>query len=517
MTSKLRGWNSRMHLQATTVALAASLLFVLGVVAMPTARVQTLVVLHTFTAGAEGASPHAGLIPDAAGNLFGTTVSGGTYGYGSVFKLDTAGNATVLHSFTGGADGSGPHAGLVLDAAGNLYGTTANGGTYSYGVVFQLDTTGTETVLYTFTGGADGANPYAGLLRDASGNLYGTTYYGGADNKGVVFKLDPTGKETVLYSFTGASDGAHPYAGLIQDAAGNLYGTTYNGGSSNKGVVFKLGTTGIETVLHSFTGPPDGANPSAGLIRDTAGNLYGATYYGGSSDKGVVFKLDPTGRETVLYSFTGGSDGAHPYAGLIQDAAGNLYGTTYGGGSGYGVVFKLGTTGTETVLHSFSGGAVGAFPHAGLIQDAAGNLYGTTYGGGSGYGTVFKIFPGLATHASVSPGLLTFGSQRMGASSAAQSATLTNTGTVGITINSVVASANYAQTNNCGSSLAAGVSCQISVTFTPTATGPLAGTVTIYDTASNSPQTIRLTGAENATKSPQTASLRVRSTITIHS
>jgi uncharacterized repeat protein (TIGR03803 family) len=315
-----------------------------------TAQTYTYEVVHTFTAGADGALPSAGLIRDLEGNLYGTTAYGGKWGWGVVFKVDTAGTETVLYSFTGAADGGRPLAGLIADSVGHLYGTTANGGSQQHGAVFKLDKTG-ETVLYSFTGAADGIRPYAGLIRDSAGNLYGTTMWGGPggpSGSGIVFKLDTVGTETVLYRFTDGADGARPQAGLIRDAAGNLYGTTFHGGvktgicasSGGCGVVFKLDTAGAETVLHSFKGG-DGANPIAGLIGDLAGNLYGTTSSGGKSNRGVVFRLNKTG-ETVLYSFTGGADGARPYAGLIRDSAGNLYGTTVaGGGANYGAVFKL--------------------------------------------------------------------------------------------------------------------------------------------------------------------------------
>jgi uncharacterized repeat protein (TIGR03803 family) len=328
---------------------------------------------------------------------------------------------TVLYSFKFGVtDGQSPYAGLVRDAAGNLYGTTLYGGSSSNcsggcGTVFKLDTTGKETLLHSFEGPpADGANPFASLVRDAAGNLYGTTLRGGASDFGTVFKLDTTGTETVLHSFVGSpTDGQYPRGGLVRDSAGNLYGTTSNGGSSSNcsggcGTVFKLDTTGTEIVLHSFVGlPTDGANPFAGLLRDAAGNLYGTTAYGGSKHAhfcafgcGTVFKLDTTGKETVLHSFMGAAtdDGALPEADLVQDAAGNLYGTTFTGGDspcyegyGCGTVFELDATGKEIVLHSFAW-KDGASPDAVLIRDAAGNLYGTTSTGGAfGWGTVFKL------------------------------------------------------------------------------------------------------------------------------
>jgi uncharacterized repeat protein (TIGR03803 family) len=366
----------------------------------------TYIVLHTFVGSpTDGATPYAGLTPDGAGNLYGTTLNGGasgqsgTDGFGVVFKLSPTGTETVLYSFTGGADGASPSAGLIQDAAGNLYGTTSGGGAASTcnppsgcGVVFKLNPiSGTEKVLYRFKG-ADGAYPLAGLVRDTAGNLYGTTNGGGAHNLGVVFKLNPTGAETVLHSFNGA-DGAGPYAGsLVLDAAGNLYGTTNAGGAHNQGVVFKLCPAGSETVLHSFTGGADGGGPRAGLLQDAARNLYGTTLNGGTSVNGpcaggcgVVFKLSPcdSGYDfSVVYTFPGGAEGGNPEAGLIQDPVGNLYGTTGSLAPGYNVVFKLSPAGTETVLYTFIGGADGGTPYAGLVRDSAGNLYGTTVDGG---------------------------------------------------------------------------------------------------------------------------------------
>jgi uncharacterized repeat protein (TIGR03803 family) len=358
-------------------------------------------VLYSFTGGADGGYPYAGVIRDSAGNLYGTTYQGGAAGAGVVFKVNTAGHETVLYSFTGGADGAYPYAGVIRDSSGNLYGTAFAGGTGGVGVVYKLDTAGQETVLYNFTGGADGAYPYfAGVIRDPAGNFYGTTVGGGTANQGVVYKVDTASQETVLYSFPGVADGFIPYAGVIRDSAGNLYGTTTSGGAAGQGVVYKVNTSGHETVLYTFTGGADGAFPWAGVIRDSAGNLYGATEVGGTADAGVVYKLDTTGHETVLYSFTGGADGGYPQAGVIRDPAGNLYGTAGGGIDGAGVVYKLDTSGHETVLYSFTGGADGASPSAGVIRDSAGNLYGTTYGGGAAFaGVVYKL--GKAGHETV--------------------------------------------------------------------------------------------------------------------
>ena len=252
---------------------------------------------------------------------------------------------TVLHAFRGGADGANPYARLIRDGAGNLYGTTLAGGTFHHGTVFKLDVTGKESPLYSFAGAPDGAHPYAGLVQDGAGNLYGTTLLGGSFNSGTVFQLDATGKERVLYSFSGQADGAYPNADLILDGAGNAYGTTNEGGdAAHHGTVFKLDNTGTLTVLHTFAGGKDGSSPDAGLILDESGNLYGTTTQGGDRDNnGTVFELDKTGRLTVLHTFTALSlEGAYPYAGLVRDPAGNLYGTVVDvGPSGNGVAFKI--------------------------------------------------------------------------------------------------------------------------------------------------------------------------------
>jgi len=386
-------------------------------------------VIYSFN-GMEGGVGPLGLISDAAGNLYGTTQSTFTNG-GVVFKLshDASGrwSETVLHTFQGMAN---PASGLVFDKARNLYGTTQNGGTYGGGTVFKLtpepDGKWSETVLHTFQG-KNGANPNGELVIDRAGNLYGTTASGGGHNLGLVFKLAPNTNgewiETVLHDFQG-TDGATPSAGLIFDSAGNLYGTTYFGGAHNNGTVFKLtpepNGEWTETVLHSFQGPPDGANPYAGLIFDRVGNLYGTTTGGGVASFlgfGTVFKLapEPNGEwtETVLHIFqaTGnppnpGPGGSAPYARLTFDRAGNLYGTAADGGSvgSAGVVFKLSPEANgrwiESVLHDFKGPPTdGAGPMGALIIDAAGNLYGTTVSGGSGAcgawscGAVFQIRP----------------------------------------------------------------------------------------------------------------------------
>ena len=275
-------------------AVVAGTVLVMGAAAWAQGHTYTKKVIYSFAGGSDGADPLAGLVRDAASNLYGTTYAGGDYGSGTVFKLDTTGKEAVLHSFSGGPDGGYPYAGLILDAAGNLYGTADAGGVHNYGAVFEMPAGGAEGVLYSFTGtGGDGADPLAGLIRDGVGNLYGTTASGGAFGLGTVFKVSAGGAETVLHSFRGGSDGEYPYASVIRDAAGNLYGTTYGGGASGWGTVFEINPTGKETVLFSFAGAADGASPEGGLVQDAAGHLYGTTKYGGTLGAGTVFELSP--------------------------------------------------------------------------------------------------------------------------------------------------------------------------------------------------------------------------------
>ncbi len=418
-------------------AFAIFLTFLLAMtLASPPAQAQKFRVLHTFH-GKDGGGPDGVLVLDTAGNIYGTTSAGGSSkglcgdffkGCGTVFKLDKNGKQVWQYNFNG-AHGISPVAGLLRDGAGNLFGTTELGGAvktcdipYGCGTVFELGRTGKqEKVLHKFTGNSDGLTPEALLVSDKAGNLYGTAYVGGANGVGVVFKVSASGKETILYTFTGGSDGCAPYPGVILDSAGNLYGVAAEGGNafcnSGDGVVFEVDPAGNETVLHTFEGG-DGAIPTSTLLFDSKGNLYGTTGYGGSGSGcehngcGTVFELSPqsggTWSERVLYSFCSLQNCADgEYGGeLVRDSAGNLYGTTSQGGTYQncngdtcGVVFKLDTSGNETVLHSFTGGADGADPNGGMVLDRQGNLYGTTQGGGAtcytSYtcGVVFKITP----------------------------------------------------------------------------------------------------------------------------
>lgn len=350
--------------------------------------------VHTFSDGpADGKSPAGGLIGDRAGNLYGTTNGGGSHQDGVVFEINPEGIETVLHAFRGEpADGARPNGPLVMDSAGDLYGTTVQGGSRDYGTVFKISPAGDETLLHSFGGGAsDGMTPMAGLIMDMKGNLYGTTWSGGSHNDGTVFKISPLGEETVLYAFTGGtSDGTTPMAPLVIDSTGSLYGTTKNGGSHDDGTVFKISATGKETVLYSFAGgTSDGMNPMAGLIMDMNKNLYGTTMLGGSHKDGTVFRISATGTESVLYSFVGSpTDGTNPRAGLIMDGAGNLYGTTFG----ISTVFKIDlVTHQEMVLFSFNR-TDGVGQMGRLLMGQAGQFYGTAVSGGLGNdGAVYRI------------------------------------------------------------------------------------------------------------------------------
>lgn len=412
------------------MALAAMLVTLL---ASSTPAIAHESILYSFGSGTDGASPRGGLIFDNSGNLYGTTISGGTYGYGTVFELspNSGGGFTeqVLHNFeNNGVDGQLPATGLVFDASGNLYGVTQQGGAYDSGTVFELSPQSgglwSETVLHSFNSRAssgDGWHPEGALLLDSSGNLYGTTVFGGVHNLGAVFELSPQPggdwSETILHSFGNVrDDGANPFSALIFDSSGNLYGTTVASGSKRYGTVFELSPNSTggwkETVLYNFIFQSvNGYDPYAGLVFDAIGNLYGTANYGGADNAGVVFELTATASgdwtEKVIHSFNYNySDGDYPDATLIFDSAGNLYGTTIEGGHyGGGVAFKLTPSGAnwkETLLHNFGGDGDGTLISAGLIFGPSGKLYGVTSAGGAfNGGTVFEI----TRSASVSPAI----------------------------------------------------------------------------------------------------------------
>lgn len=402
-------WNFVLARTIISRIFALACLTTLLTVGAPFTQAQTLTTLYTFQGGMDGQGPSGRLVSDEAGNLYGTTSMGGAYGNGTVFELSSTGSEKVLYSFQGGTDGARPNAGLARDSSGNLYGTTINGGIRDRGTVFKVTPDGVETVLYRFRQ-PDGVIPYVGLVMDAQGNLYGTTALGGDHGWGTVFKITPTGTLTVLHSFEGEPDGHTPYGGVILDAQSNIYGTTSQGGGTQRlcnrgcGTAFKISGGGSESVLYAFLGRKhgntDGRFPSASLVFDGQGNLYGTTYAGGDDDYGTVFELTSSGTEKVICSFFLAQD-YFPMGPLVLDPQGNLYGVASGGAYGWGTIFKLSPSGTETVLYSFADGSDGGNPAPGLMMDAHGNLYGTTYAGGppsntcgyNGCGTVFKLIP----------------------------------------------------------------------------------------------------------------------------
>lgn len=376
----------------------------------------------------DGASPNA-LIRGSDGNFYGTTVSGGAFGGGTVFSITPEGTETILYSFAGGAtDGANPQ-GLIQGSDGSFYGTTSDGGTgtcprsqpvggslaSACGTVFRVTPQGEETILYFFTGTGDGGEPNGGLVQGSDGSLYGTTASGGNPSAacgtsgcGVVFQVTLSGREYVLHAFAGgAADGATPTS-LMQASDGYFYGTTLLGGRLNRGTVFRVAPVGNETVLYSFLGGADGMYPVAALIEASDETLYGTTSFGGESSNsspactsgcGTIYRVTFAGSETVLYAFEGGNrDGANPYAPLIEASDGTFYGTTEAGGSancsgGCGTVFQI-TPGVEKPLYLFAVMIDGFAPSSGLVQDSAGNLYGVTMSGGAfGDGTVFSVTP----------------------------------------------------------------------------------------------------------------------------
>lgn len=384
---------------------------------------STTKVVYSFAGDEDGEYPDTELVMDAGGNLYGTTVLGGDFGSGTVFQLTPSGSGwthTVLHSFTSGPDGGQPYGGVTLDAQGNLYGTTVTGGIGGCeggcGVAYRLSRSGsswTETVVHSFTGGLDGSGPGVGVTLDQHGNLYGMTPTGGRHGLGVIYRIrlaqPGAGSLKVLHAFSGQPDGSTASKGrLIVDGAGHLFGATTVGGANDQGEVFELrrapaGQWQIKT-LYSFAGQPDAGFPYGGLTFDPAGNLYGTTYYDGANDLGSVYQLHRgTGgawSERVIYSFKGGADGSFSISNVVFDANGNLYGTTSEGGAAAcscGTIFKLTPDAqghwTESIVHTFSGSPDGSNPYNGLVADA-GTLYGTTvHGGVDDEGSVFQFTP----------------------------------------------------------------------------------------------------------------------------
>jgi uncharacterized repeat protein (TIGR03803 family) len=355
---------------------------------------SSFAVLHSFGLGSDGANPLGGVVVGPDNNLYGTTFSGGAHDEGTVFRLSLSGTEQIINDTVGSPDAT-----PIVDKFLNVYGTATG---YGAGTLFRVDSAGNAVILYNFTFGHAGQVPHGGLITDAKGNLYGTTLEGGdGGGDGAIYEIhiaatSPQQAETTLHSFKGPpNDGAVPYSGLIRDVSGNLYGTTEFGGPQNEGTVFKLSADGTETVLFEFS-DASGTNPMGNLLADSDGNLYGTTSESGpGGGQGTIYKVDPTGTETLLYAFgdNGPLDGAQPMAGLVADAKGNLYGTTASGGAhGGGAVFRVSPDGKEKILYSFTGGIDGGLPLAGLTWVGNNVLCGTTYGGGAyGDGTVFTL------------------------------------------------------------------------------------------------------------------------------
>jgi len=397
-------------------AVAVTAVFVLSLAA---ATATTTNVIFSFSED-DGEYADTDLETDDAGNIYGTTVLGGDFASGTVFKLSPTLNGwvqTVLYSFTSGADGGEPYKGVTLDREGNLYGTEVAGGSGSCeggcGVVYKLTNSGgtwTQTVIHAFTGGNDGSGPGARVTVDPNGNVYGMTPTGGAYGLGTIYKIhhEPNGTWTfsVIHAFTGGADGATGSAGRMILRNGHLYGAATAGGIYGSGVIFELTPRrGPQEWafrrIYSFRGQPDGSFPYGALLFDGSGNIYGTTYYGGANGIGAVYKLSPRSigewNERVLYSFQEGSDGNSPIGNLVSDTAGNLYGTTSEGSLGSGTIFKLTPIRrqwVETVVHSFQGPPDGAFAYNGMVVDRFGNFYGATvHGGDNDDGSIYQFTP----------------------------------------------------------------------------------------------------------------------------
>ncbi len=385
-----------------SIKIFAVLLLSASLIAGTAADARAFQSLYQFQGGADGDASVDKLLLDNSGNLYGVTTANDDV-LGTVFKLAPDGTETVLYAFQYvSQQASVPTGGVVMDAQGNLYGEAKNGGAYrcpeistanpDCGSVFKLAPNGTMTTIVSFQGGADGGGPLGGLSIDSAGNLYGTTKYdgasggcGGVGGCGTVFKIASDGTKTVLYSFTGHSDGAKPTGSLTLDGLGNLYGTTTLGGLG-QGTVFNLAPDSTETVLHAFDGS-DGSQPTSGLVLDASGNLYGTTPTGSGSGNayGEVYELAPAGTLTVLYAFTNaGGDGVYPNGGMAMDKKGNLYGSTISGGkgcksSGCGTVFQIAKNRAYKQIAQFKG-STAHNPLSGVVVDSAGNVYGSAFG-----------------------------------------------------------------------------------------------------------------------------------------
>lgn len=429
--NRLRALLKRAYTQRPARVFLVAAAFLAIIVAAPAIWAQQLNVLANFE-GANGEAPNGSLVLDRSGNVYGTTFYGGpgscSYGCGTVFKLSHQGSQwtlAILYDFRGGADGAHPWAGVTFGPDGALYGTTNGGGNpqcqneffTGCGTVFKLTPPATicraiscpwtKTILYSFNGGSDGGGPEGALVFDHSGNMYGTTYYGGQGSgygNGVVFEVSPSPggwTESAIHAFAGGSDGSDPENGVVLDSAGNVYGSTYLGGANNLGVVYELSYSSsgwTEAILYTFSGNSEGPHPD-GLVLDAHGNIYGPTFAGGDQNDGEVFELQPTGdgfTYSVIYIFQAPNGGPGSIAALALDSAGNLYGSGSGGTDGYGIVYELSPSGGSwnfNVLWNFN--LIDGFePFDRVTLDAQGNLYGVTeYGGERSDGVVWQLTP----------------------------------------------------------------------------------------------------------------------------
>jgi uncharacterized repeat protein (TIGR03803 family) len=361
------------------------------------AQGQTFTVIHNFAGGPnDGAYPEGPLVRDSGGHLYGASL-GGTLSWGTVFEIFPSGQERVLYNFLGGADGVNPS--LSFAESGMIVGTTYQGGVNEFGTVFKLNSQGKLTNLFSCCSPTEIGAFTGGVIQDVDGNLFVVSFAGGdfscsLTGCGTIFKLSGPNAATLVHTFggEGARDGQDPNGSLVRDDAGSLYGTTLDGGASGYGTIFKIVPGDSETVLYSFEGSGDGSFPSSGVYRDPQGNLYGTTASGGSHNLGTVFKVTNSGEHLVLHDFSG-SDGDQPTGGVILDPSGNIYGVTYlGGRHNKGTVFKLNTNGDLTVLHDFSGASDGAYPENVLPMN--GTLYGVTYQGGTyNLGVLFRLAP----------------------------------------------------------------------------------------------------------------------------
>ena len=544
MTATNADKNTESGARARSATLALGIFTLIGLVlaSPPSAFAQKFTTLYNFCSQGgsdctDGAGPVAGLVQGSDGNLYGTTLSGGAKrAYGTVFKITPGDTLTTLYSFcslSSCTDGSAPEGALVQGSDGNFYGTTSGGGQGNEGngggTIFKITPSGTLTTLYSFCsqGGSvctDGYQPSARLVQGSDGNFYGTTPYGGANlgssglHAGIVFKITPSGDFTKLWDFCSQSncaDGDMPIAGLAQGSDGSFYGTTDSGGANNNGTIFKITPTGILTTIYSFDCPEtncaDGAVPDGGLVRGSDGNFYGPTVIGGTDASGTIFKTTPDGTLTTLYSLCSTEqtpscfDGYYPDAALVQGTDGSFYGTTTGGGTSTGdigeTIFQVTPSGTFTTLYHFcsqsnctDGEGV---QYAALVQGSQGSFYGTTWAGGvNTFGTIFRL--DVVPISGLLPSLLTFGPQVVGTTSSPQYITLDNAGAWPLSISDVSSTGDFAATDNCMESVAAGKLCAINVTFTPTGAGTRSGTLTITDNSEavqGTTQTVALTGA----------------------